>query len=110
MPKLKYALPKYRKYKASGNAVVTIGGRDHDLGSYGSEASRSEYDRLMAEWIGRGRPSVEVDRSAPTVSEIALLYVKHAEQYYILAASGGCSLGRWPTSWYRRAFRMRCAR
>ncbi len=49
MPKLKYSLPKYRKNKASGNTVVTIGGGSRDLGKYGSRTSRSEYDRLLAE-------------------------------------------------------------
>lgn len=32
MPKLKDAVPKYRKHKASGQAVVTIAGTDHYLG------------------------------------------------------------------------------
>ncbi len=54
---IKYALPKYRKHKASGNAVVSIGGKDHDLGPHGSETSRAEYDRLIADWIASGRPS-----------------------------------------------------
>ena len=29
MPKLSIAVPKYRKHRASGKAVVTINGRDH---------------------------------------------------------------------------------
>jgi hypothetical protein len=32
MPRLIHAPPKYRKHKASGQAVVTINGRDHYLG------------------------------------------------------------------------------
>lgn len=81
MPKLKYALPKYRKHKASGNAVVSIGGKDHYLGPHGSATSRAEYDRLLADWIASGRPSVEIDRSAPTVAELVLVYLRHAERY-----------------------------
>ena len=38
--------PKYRKHRASGQAVVNIGGVDHYLGPHGTRASRLEYDRL----------------------------------------------------------------
>jgi hypothetical protein len=31
MPKLTKAVPKYRKHRASGQAVVTIAGQDHYL-------------------------------------------------------------------------------
>lgn len=37
MPTLTKAVPKYRKHKATGQAVVTIGGRDHDLGRHGTK-------------------------------------------------------------------------
>ena len=40
MPKLVHATPKYRRHKASGNAVVTLDGQDHYLGRYGSKAIR----------------------------------------------------------------------
>jgi hypothetical protein len=42
-------LPAYRKYKSSGQAVVTFNGRDHYLGPHGTVASRKEYDRLVGE-------------------------------------------------------------
>ena len=32
MPTLKHSVPKYRKHRASGQAVVTISGHDHYLG------------------------------------------------------------------------------
>ena len=37
MPKLKRKLPSYRLHKASGQAVVTLSGRDDYLGPYGSD-------------------------------------------------------------------------
>lgn len=40
----------YRRHKATGKAVVTIGGRDIYLGKYNSAESRQEYNRLIAEW------------------------------------------------------------
>lgn len=49
--------PKYRKHKASGQALVTIAGRDHYLGPWKSKASRAEYDRLIGEWLAAGRPT-----------------------------------------------------
>jgi hypothetical protein len=47
--------PSYRLHKASGQVIVTLGGRDIYLGPYGSRASRDSYDRLLAEWLQNGR-------------------------------------------------------
>src|SRR6185436_9565102 len=44
MPKLGAQNPKYRKHRASGQARVTIAGKDIYLGPYGTAASRREYD------------------------------------------------------------------
>ncbi len=65
MPKLTLALPKYRKHRASGQAIVTLNGHDHYLGPHGAAASRHEYDRLIAEYLARGRrwaPEQEADQ------------------------------------------------
>ena len=40
--------PSYRRHKASKQAIVTIGGRDIYLGSYGSAESRELYSKLLA--------------------------------------------------------------
>ena len=42
MPKLVKAVPKYREHRASGQAVVSIGGKDHYLGPYGTKGSHDE--------------------------------------------------------------------
>ena len=51
------SIPKYRKHRGSGQAIVTIAGRDHYLGPHGTKASRIEYDRLIMEWLASGRPA-----------------------------------------------------
>jgi hypothetical protein len=47
--------PSYRLHKPSGQAVVTLKGRDFYLGRHGSPESRAEYDRLVGEWLANGR-------------------------------------------------------
>ena len=56
MPKLSSpAALKYRKHKASGQAIVTLNGKDNYLGTHGTAASKREYDRLISEWLANGR-------------------------------------------------------
>ena len=47
--------PSYRLHKPSGQAVVTLSGKDHYLGRFGSPESRDAYDRLLAEWLANSR-------------------------------------------------------
>jgi hypothetical protein len=42
-------VPSLRKHKSTGQAVVTINGKDHYLGRYGTAASKAEYDKLIGE-------------------------------------------------------------
>jgi integrase len=74
-------LPAYRKHKSSGQAVVTLNGRDHYLGPHGSAASRKEYDRLVGEWVSNGRTSPQVADDA-TIVEVLLAYLRFAKKYY----------------------------
>lgn len=75
------AIPKYRKHKPSGRAVVTIAGRDHYLGPHGTEASHVEYDRLITEWLANGRKLADDD--APTVNELFVDYWdRHVVQHH----------------------------
>ena len=70
--------PSYRLHKPTNQAVVTIDGRDFYLGVYNSSKSRAEYDRLIAEWLSNGRSLP----GGPTVNELLLAYLLHAEGYY----------------------------
>jgi hypothetical protein len=47
--------PSYRLHKARNLAVVTIDGRNHYLGPYGSPESHEKYARLIAEWRAHRR-------------------------------------------------------
>ncbi len=69
MPRLSNALPKYRKHRASGQAVVTLSGVDHYLGPHGTRTSKRQYDRLIAEWLEHGR-NLPVATSDLTVVEL----------------------------------------
>ena len=48
MPRLTRFSPRYRTHGASGQAIVTLSGRDYFLGPHGAKASKLEYDRLVA--------------------------------------------------------------
>lgn len=79
MPRLVRATPKYRHHRATGQAVVTIQGRDYYLGPHGTKASKIEYDRLVGEWLAHGRIGAE---AGATVAEFVAAYARYAEGYY----------------------------
>ena len=85
MSKRKTRTPSYRHHKSSGQAVASLNGRDFYLGKYGTDASRAEYDRLIAEWLVNGRrlPRVREDITDYTITEVLAAYWKHAERYYV---------------------------
>jgi integrase len=68
--------PSYRLHRASGRAVTTIDGKDHYLGAYESAASRSAYDRLMAEWYARGRQGPSAAGETCTIAQLAAGYLE----------------------------------
>ncbi len=43
MPRLTKKIPSYRLHKRSGQAVVTLNGRDHYLGEHNSQGSKDVY-------------------------------------------------------------------
>lgn len=80
-------IPAYRLHKPKNLAVVRLDGRDIYLGPYGSDSSREQYDRLIAEWLARGRQSLPeaaspVSSAAATVSTIMVAYLQWARTYY----------------------------
>jgi len=91
MPRLIHQNPAYRHHKGSGQAVVTLGGRDHYLGPWKSSASRAEYDRLVSEWLANGRQPKQV--SDLTVIELLNQYSKWATKYYANAAGNNGQIG-----------------
>jgi integrase len=72
--------PAYRHHKPSGQAVVTLNGRDMYLGRFDSPESRAEYDRVIAEWLANGRQLPGT--SDITVAELVVRYVGHVQGQY----------------------------
>lgn len=81
MPKLTNKIPSYRKHRASGKAIVTLDGKDFYLGNHGTRRSKREYEKLVSEWLARGRelPSEGEDLM---IGELLLRYLKFADGYY----------------------------
>src|SRR5262245_39365073 len=89
MPRLVNRNPSYRKHRASGQAIVTIGGQDIYLGPHGTQASRNEYDRIIGEWLANGRKLATSDRSSDLhVAELIARYWDFAKAYYTSENTG----------------------
>jgi integrase len=85
MPRLVNRLPSLRLHKADGRAVVTLGGRDIFLGTYGTPESRAEYDRQIAIYVaaGRRRPAPATNDPAElSVNELLVVAWRHFQEYY----------------------------
>ena len=81
MPRLIHCNPTYRRHRASGQAIVTIHGRDYYLGPWRSVASRAEYDRLIAEYLAAGRQDIQA-KSDLTVAHVVERFWTHVKAYY----------------------------
>lgn len=73
--------PSLRLHKPSKQAVVTLNGRDHYLGPWGSRRAQIEFERLIGEWSANGGVSKAAEH-AVTVAELVLGYRKFAATYY----------------------------
>jgi integrase len=81
-----HTAPAYQKH-ASGQARVTLNGRDHYLGKYGSPESKARYEELVRRYLA-DRLRDELTRSVAlrtdlTVNEAILRYLTHAQEYYV---------------------------
>jgi hypothetical protein len=83
MPRLTNRLPSYRKHKQSGQAIVTLAGQDFLLGPFGTQASRREYDRVVAEWLARGRQPLVDSDAGLDIAELSARYWSHATVKYV---------------------------
>lgn len=78
------SLPKYRKHKASGQAIVTLSGKDFYLGPHNTKASKTEYDRLIGEWLANGRQLTDPTTGNPiTIVQLIAKYWRHCKTYYV---------------------------
>jgi integrase len=89
MPRLTHQLPSYRLHRASYQAVVTLGGRDYYLGEFNSPESRTEYDRLIQEWLVNNRRRTaarspgDQNISSIVINELVTAYWDFALGYYV---------------------------
>ena len=68
MPKLSAnRLPACRHHKASGQAIVTLSGKDFYLVPWKSKVAALEYDRLTNEWLAAGRSLPTPDKDQEKV-------------------------------------------
>lgn len=84
-------IPKYRCHRASGQAVVTLSGKDFYLGPHGTRASRLEFDRLIGEWMAAGRqlPPSYLEAGELTVAELMVRYLRFVRGYYLVDGKPG---------------------
>lgn len=85
MPKLTKKVPSYRRHKATGQAVVTLSGRDHYLGRFDSKESRQKYDSLIAEYLAAGRLDVVEQPGSLAdvlIDDLILAFWKEKQNYY----------------------------
>lgn len=82
MPIPSLSVPKYCRHKASGQARVHLAGRDLYLGVYGSEESRAEYRRLIAEYLAAQNTAVSGSPTI-TINELIDAFWAHAVTYYV---------------------------
>src|SRR5687767_15560723 len=78
--------PKLTHHKASGRAVVRIDGVDHYCGGWGTPEAQQKYDRLVGEWLVRGRqaPVAAPGKQSGSIAVVELLaaFWTHALTYY----------------------------
>ena len=97
MPKTN--IPNYRHHKASGQAFVELGGRRFYLGKHGSKASREEYERRIAEYLGNGRKlPPTLTKTGISCQELAVRFLEWAEGYYVKNGKQTTSFGHCRTA------------
>jgi hypothetical protein len=84
-------IPTLGTHKATGQAVVRLNGQDVYCGKAGTPEAQAKYDRVIAEWLERGRlavtPAAPSDPAvAPStglsVAELILAYKNYCDDYY----------------------------
>jgi integrase len=73
--------PKYRLHRPTGQAVVTLNGRDIYLGKHGTKQSKDAYRQKIAEWSAGGGQLPDV-KAAITVAKVIKLFWEHARKHY----------------------------
>lgn len=85
-------VPTCGHHKSIGQARVYIGGRSIYLGTFGSDASRIRYGKIVAKVVSGQSLDLFVPKSTvgrlptglgrPTINELCLAFMRHATAYY----------------------------
>jgi hypothetical protein len=79
----KQRVPSYHHHRASQQAVVTLDGQDFYLGKWDSKPSRTEYERLIGEWLANERRlPKEGGETDLRICELVTAYLAFAKGYY----------------------------
>ena len=80
------SVPKYRRHKGTGQAIVQVNGRRHYLGKWDSPKSKEAYARFVAELAVSPAATKALPLATPssefTVVELVAAYVEYAQGYY----------------------------
>lgn len=80
-------IPKLRLHKASGNAAVMLDGKYLYLGKYGSAEAQERYDRLIAEWLAKGRRATGQEQVRLDYEKASAEHRRTAEQVAAVEAA-----------------------
>ena len=69
-------VPKYRLHKATGQAVVTLNGKDYYLGKHGTKASHERYNQLTQQWTASNGRRVIEPHASLTMDELFVAYLR----------------------------------
>lgn len=83
-------VPSYRLHKARGTAVVTLEGKNHYLGPFGSPESKARYNRLVADYLRGELDPARVDERSYLVGQLCEDFLDWASNEY-RAADGTVS-------------------
>jgi hypothetical protein len=79
----KIRVPSLRLHKPTGQAVVTLSGKDFYLGRYDSPDARQAYFKLLSEWKSTNR---SITFSEPveclTMGQVGMAFLDHAKAYH----------------------------
>src|SRR5687767_11461572 len=78
--------PSYRLHKPTGQAVVTLNGKDFYLGKHGTAESKAAYGRKIAEWNASGGLVIPKDSERKVyVAEVLAAFAIHSARHYTKA-------------------------
>lgn len=90
MPQSPQKIPSYRLHRASGQAIVTLSGKDIYLGRHDTPASHRKYEQVVSEWLANHRQppassktGAEPDTAGLNVESLFVAYWRYCQSYYV---------------------------